>query len=150
MAQTPKPIDKITSSPRFRPFMRSLTVIAMLMIIAGAVLKVKAMEEGETLLISGFGMLAIVALFLGNIFPCPYRCGMGLWKFAMTLTGYAAAVVILSILFIVMRWPGGSHMLIIGLVTLAVSAIAWLFFLRYYKKHSDTQLFEDNTENQNS
>ncbi|MCR4931710.1 MAG: hypothetical protein K5918_04655 [Bacteroidales bacterium] len=150
MAQTPKPIDKITSSPRFKSFMRSLTVIAVLLIVAGAVLKAKAMEEGTTLLIMGFGMLAIVAFFLGNLFPCPYHCGIGLWKFAMTLTGYASAVVILGILFIVMHWPGGSNMLIIGLVSLAISAIAWLFFLRYYKKHSNDQIFEDNTENQNS
>ena len=150
MNQNPKPINKITSSPQFKPFMRRLAVTAMLMIVAGAVLKATSMEAGTTLLIMGSGTLAMVALFLGNLFPCPYPCGRALWKFAMTLTGYASAIVIIGLLFLVMHWPGGSSMLILGLVTLAISAIVWLFFLRYYKKNSNNQVFEDNTENQNS
>jgi len=69
-----------------------------------------------------------------------------LWKFSMTLTGYASAVVIMGLLFVVMHWPGGNRMLMIGVGTLVISAISWLFFLHYYRKNRDIKVFEEQDE----
>ena len=143
MDQTPKPMDKITSSPKFKSFMRRLAVPAAVLTVTGVVLKLLNVEVGGSIFITGMGMLAIVAFCLGSLFPCPYLCGQAIWKFAMTLTGWASAATIIGLLFGVMHWPGGNHLLIIGLGTLAVSAIVWLLYLRYYKKHSDDQIFEE-------
>ncbi|MBR3828108.1 MAG: hypothetical protein IKJ40_02245, partial [Bacteroidales bacterium] len=62
------------------------------------------------------------------------------------LTGYASAVVIMGLLFVVMHWPGGNRMLMIGVGTLVISAISWLFFLRYYRKNRDIKVFEEQDE----
>ncbi|MBQ6096435.1 MAG: hypothetical protein IJK99_01695 [Bacteroidales bacterium] len=140
------PIDKISNSPQFKSFMNKLATFGILLTVAGSVMKLSGVQTGETLLIAGAGILSIVSIFLGRIFPCPFHVGEALWKFSMTLTGFASAVVIMGLLFVVMHWPGGIRMLILGLGSLAICAVAWLFFLRYYRKNRDIKVFEEQDE----
>ncbi len=139
--QSPK--DKISNSPQFKSFMNKLATFGVLLTVAGSVMKLSGVQTGETLLITGAGILSVVSIFLGRIFPCPFHVGEALWKFSMTLTGYASAVVIMGLLFVVMHWPGGIRMLILGLGLLAICAVAWLFFLHHYRKYRDIQIFEE-------
>lgn len=139
--QSPK--DKISNSPQFKSFMNKLATFGVLLTVVGSVMKLSGVQTGVTLLIAGAGTLSIVSIFLGRIFPCPFHVGEALWKFSMTLTGYASAVVIMGLLFVVMHWPGGIRMLILGLGSLAICAVAWLFFLHHYRKYRDIQIFEE-------
>ena len=142
--QSPK--DKISDSPQFKSFMNKLATFGVLLTVAGSVMKLSGVQTGVTLLIAGAGTLSVVSIFLGRIFPCPFHVGEALWKFSMTLTGYASAVVIMGLLFVVMHWPGGIRMLILGLGSLAICAVAWLFFLRHYRKNRDVKVFEEQDE----
>lgn len=142
--QSPK--DKISNSPQLKSFMNKLATFGILLTVVGSVMKLSGVQTGVTLLIAGAGILSIVSIFLGRIFPCPFHVGEALWKFSMTLTGYASAVVIMGLLFVVMHWPGGIRMLILGLGTLVICAISWLFFLRYYRKNRDIKVFEEQDE----
>lgn len=139
--QSPK--DKISDSPQFKSFMNKLATFGVLLTVAGSVMKLSGVQTGVTLLIAGAGILSIVSIFLGRIFPCPFHVGVALWKFSMTLTGYASAVTIIGLLFLLMHWPGGIRMLILGLGSLAICAVAWLFFLHHYRKYRDIQIFEE-------
>ena len=146
MAPRQTPIDKLANAPQFKSFMNKLATFGVLLTVAGSVMKLSGVQTGETLLITGAGILSVVSIFLGRIFPCPFHVGEALWKFSMTLTGYASAVVIMGLLFVVMHWPGGIRMLILGLGTLVICAISWLFFLRYYRKNRDIKVFEEQDE----
>ena len=143
MESQQSPIDKISNSPQFKSFMNKLATFGVLLTVVGSVMKLSGVQTGVTLLIAGAGILSIVSIFLGRIFPCPFHVGEALWKFSMTLTGYASAVVIMGLLFVVMHWPGGIRMLILGLGSLAICAVAWLFFLHHYRKYRDIQIFEE-------
>jgi len=110
------PLGQISSSPQFKPFMKNLALMAVVLTLVALVLKLRGVQVGDTLLIVGMGTLSIVALFLGWLFPCPDERGGGLWKFAMTLTGISLTVVIIGLLFRLMHWPGGITMLIAGAV----------------------------------
>ena len=114
----------------------ALLLVALVLELAGA-------HYNDALLMVGFGSLAIVAFFLGQMFPGAHRVGAPLWKFAMTLTGYSLAAALIGVLFIIMHWPGGDKMMILGIGCLAVCAIAWLVYLLYYKKNKDNQIFEE-------
>ena len=59
----------------------------------------------------------------------------------MTLTGYSLAVTVIGTLFTIMHWSGSMKILILGLLSLLVCAVAWLFYLHYYRKNRDTQIF---------
>ncbi len=144
MERQQSPIDKIANSPRFRSFMKTLAVTGVVLFVVGIVMKLSGVQTGDSLLITGAGMLSIVTFLLGRIFPCPFHVGEALWKFSMTLTGYASAVTIIGSLFVIMHWPGGSKMLMIGIGTLVICAVAWLFFLRHYRKYRDIQVFEED------
>ena len=127
------PLGQITRSPQFKPFMKNLALMAVVLTLVAFVLRLRGVQVGDTLLIVGMGTLSIVALFLGWLFPCPDERGSGLWKFAMTLTGFSLTVVIIGLLFRLMHWPGGFTMLIAGAVAFVVSAIAWLLYFRNRK-----------------
>ena len=114
----------------------ALLLVALVLELAGA-------HYNDALLMVGFGTLAIVAFFLGQMFPGTHRVGAPLWKFAMTLTGYSLAAALIGVLFIIMHWPGGDKMMLIGVGCLAVCAIAWLVYLLYYKKNKNNQIFEE-------
>ena len=135
------PLDQITGSPQFRPFMKRLALMAAVLTLVAVVLKLCGVQVGNTLLIVGMGSLSIVVLFLGWLFPCPDKRGSGLWILAMTLTGFSLAVAIIGLLFRMMHWPGGFTMLIAGIVGLAISAIAWLLYF-----HSRKNIYEDKTK----
>ena len=122
------PLDKIANVPGFKPFMKKLSVFALVLIMVGAVLKLSGVHAGNSILITGMGTLIVVSFFLGRLFSCPYHTGVSLWKFALTLTGYSLAAALGGLLYIIMHWPGGKLFLIIGAGCLAISAIAWLFF----------------------
>ena len=133
------PLDQITGSPQFKPFMKKLALMAAVLTLVALVLKLRGLQQGNTLLIVGMGTLSIVALFLGRLFPCPDERGHGLWKFAMLLTGFSLAVAIMGLLFKIMHWPGGNTNLIVGIVGLSISAIAWFLYFRNRKN-----IYEDN------
>lgn len=146
MESQQSPIDKISNSPQFKSFMNKLATFGVLLTVVGSVMKLSGVQTGVTLLIAGAGILSIVSIFLGRIFPCPFHVGKTLWKFSMTLTGFALAVTIIGLLFLLMHWPGGNRMLMIGIGTLVICALSWLFFLRHYRKNRDVKVFEEQDE----
>lgn len=136
-------MNPITESPKFRPFMLKVAIMGGALLLVALVLKLAGVHYNDALLTVGFGTLAVVAFFLGQMFPGTYRVGAPLWKFAMTLTGYSLAAALIGVLFIIMHWPGGDKMMLIGVGCVAVCAIAWLVYLLYYKKNKDNQIFEE-------
>ncbi len=136
-------MNPITDSPKFRPFMLKVAIMGGALLLVALVLKLAGVHYNDALLTVGFGTLAVVAFFLGQMFPGTYRVGAPLWKFAMTLTGYSLAAALIGVLFIIMHWPGGDKMMLIGVGCVAVCAIAWLVYLLYYKKNKNNQIFEE-------
>ena len=136
-------MNPITNSPKFRPFMLKVAIMGGALLLVALVLKLAGVHYNDALLTVGFGTLAVVAFFLGQMFPGTHRVGAPLWKFAMTLTGYSLAAALIGVLFIIMHWPGGDKMMLIGVGCVAVCAIAWLVYLLYYKKNKDNQIFEE-------
>ncbi len=132
-----------TDSPKFRPFMLKVAIMGGALLMVALVLKLAGVHYNDALLTVGFGTLAIVAFFLGQMFPGTHRVGAPLWKFAMTLTGYSLAATLIGLLFIIKHWPGGDKLMILDIGCLAVCAIAWLVYLLYYKKNKDNQIFEE-------
>ncbi|MBQ6069694.1 MAG: hypothetical protein IJK84_09335 [Bacteroidales bacterium] len=137
-------MNQLTDSPKFRLFMQKVAIMGGVLLLAALVLKLAGVHYNDALLTVGFGTLAVVAFFLGQMFPGTYRVGAPLWKFAMTLTGYSLAAALIGVLFIIMHWPGGDKMMLIGIGCVAVCAIAWLVYLLYYKKNKDNQTFEED------
>ena len=140
-------MNPITDSPKFRPFMLKVAIMGGVLLLVALVLKLAGVHYNDALLTVGFGTLTVVAFFLGQMFPGTYRVGAPLWKFAMTLTGYSLAAALIGVLFIIMHWPGGDKMMILGVGCVAVCAIAWLVYLLYYKKNKDNQIFEEEENN---
>ena len=140
-------MNPITNSPKFRPFMLKVAIMGGALLLVALVLKLAGVHYNDALLTVGFGTLAVVAFFLGQMFPGTHRVGAPLWKFAMTLTGYSLAAALIGVLFIIMHWPGGDKMMLIGVGCVAVCAIAWLVYLLYYKKNKDNQIFEEEENN---
>ena len=123
--------------------MLKVAIMGGALLLVALVLKLAGVHYNDALLTVGFGTLAVVAFFLGQMFPGTYRVGAPLWKFAMTLTGYSLAAALIGVLFIIMHWPGGDKMMLIGVGCVAVCAIAWLVYLLYYKKNKNNQIFEE-------
>ena len=123
--------------------MLKVAIMGGVLLLVALVLKLAGVHYNDALLTVGFGTLAVVAFFLGQMFPGTYRVGAPLWKFAMTLTGYSLAAALIGVLFIIMHWPGGDKMMLIGVGCVAVCAIAWLVYLLYYKKNKNNQIFEE-------
>lgn len=136
-------MNQITDSPKFRPFMLKVAIMGGALLLVALVLKLAGVHYNDALLTVGFGTLAIVAFFLGRMFPGTHRIGAPIWKFAMTLTGYSLAAALIGLLFVIMKWSGGDKLMILGVGCLAVCAIAWLVYLLYYRKNKDTQIFEE-------
>ena len=137
-------MNPITDSPKFRPFMLKVAIMGGALLLVALVLKLAGVHYNDALLTVGFGTLAVVAFFLGQMFPGTNHVGAPLWKFAMTLTGCSLAAALIGVLFIIMHWPGGDKMMLIGIGCVAVCAIAWLVYLLYYKKNKDNQIFEED------
>lgn len=142
-------MDKLSNSPEFKSFMKKLALVAVGVAVVGFAMKLYGSIKGETLLITGMGTLSIVSFFLERIFPCPFHVGEAIWNFAMKLTGYSLAVTIMGVLFTIMHWSGSNTMLIIGLLCLLICAVAWLFYLQYYRKNRDIQIFEEQEKQDN-
>ena len=123
-------MNPITESPKFRPFMLKVAIMGGVLLLVALVLKLAGVHYNDALLTVGFGTL-----------------GAPLWKFAMTLTGYSLAAALIGVLFIIMHWPGGDKMMLIGVGCVAVCAIAWLVYLLYYKKNKNNQIFEEEENN---
>ena len=123
--------------------MLKVAIMGGALLLVALVLKLAGVHYNDALLTVGFGTLAVVAFFLGQMFPGTHRVGAPLWKFAMTLTGYSLAAALIGVLFIIMHWPGGDKMMLIGVGCVAVCAIAWLVYLLYYKKNKNNQIFEE-------
>ena len=137
-------LDNIAESPKFRRFMLQVSIMGGGLLLVALVLKLAGVHYDDALLTVGFGTLALVAFFLGRLFPGTHRIGAPIWKFAMTLTGYSVATSLIGLLFIIKHWPGGDKLMIIAAGCLAVCAIAWLVYLLYYKKNKDIQIFEED------
>ena len=138
---TESPVDKIAASPQFKSFMRTLAIAGVACTVMGLLFKMRGLHTGATLLIVGISVLAIVAIFLGQLFPNPVSENKEvagnlrpMWKFVMTLTGYSLAVALLGLLFRIMHWSGGMMMLVIGVGSLLLCGIAWLYVI--HKKNS--------------
>ena len=115
--------------------MLKVAIMGGALLLVALVLELAGVHYNDALLTVGFGTLAIVAFFLGQMFPGTYRVGAPLWKFAMTLTGYSLATTLIGLLFIIMHWTGGDKLMIIGVGCLAISAIAWLFYFIFIQRN---------------
>ena len=131
------PLEGISSSPRFKPFMKKLALIGLVETVAGLLMHFLKIAGGSVLLILGMGTLAIFAFSLGQLFPYPASeeevVPNGLrpiWKFAMTLSGWSLSILLMGLLFGIMHWPGVETLLYVGLLSLAVSAIVWIYFIK--------------------
>ena len=128
-------MNQITDSPKFRPFMLKVAIMGGALLLVALVLKLAGVHYNDALLTVGFGTLAIVAFFLGQMFPGTHRIEAPIWKFAMTLTGYSLAATLIGLLFIIMHWTGGDKLMIIGVGCLAISSIAWLFYFIFIQRN---------------
>ena len=121
--------DPQTLSARLRRFMKQVAVMGGVLLLVALVLKLAGVHYNDALLIVGFGTLALVAFLLGYVFPTDAAAPMAqIRDFAMKLLGWSLAVVLMGALFVLMHWPGGKTMLLAGGISLAVAAIAWLFY----------------------
>lgn len=130
------PLDNLSKLPRFRSFMLKVALMGVGLLLVAFVLRFTGVHFNDALYIVGFGTLAVVAFCLGQLFP--YHPVEGndaadlrlrpIWNFAMTISGYALAALLLGALFAFKHWPGGRTMLILGLIALGGCAMAWLFF----------------------
>ena len=130
--------DNLSQLPKFRKFMLELAVFGAFLTIVGLVLKLAGVPFNFSLFIVGIGTLAVVAFFLDKIFP--YRSSDNslrlapIWNFAMRLSGYTLAVLLMGLLFVMFHWPGGKMLLIVGLVAVVGCGLAWLFYLMQRNK----------------
>lgn len=134
-------IDKIAASPQFKSFMKTISIAGIACTAVGLLLNMQGLHTGATLLIVGMSTLAIVSFFLGQMFPYPApknevadRGLRPMWKFAMTVTGYSLAVVLMGLLFWMMHWSGCMFLMTIGVGTLALCGLVWLYII--HKKNS--------------
>ena len=110
--------------------MQKVAIMGGVLLLAALVLKLAGVHYNDALLTVGFGVLAIVALFLGSLFPAPADAPMNsIWNFAMRLTGYGAAVALMGALFVLQHWPGGKTMLAAGGIALLACGLVWLFYI---------------------
>ena len=142
MARQESPIDNIAKSPNFQPFMKKLAAMAAVAAVAGGLLKLFGnVQLGTPFLVIGMSTLAVVAFMLGQLFPYPAKDDeevlgglRAMWKFSMTLTGYALAVAIMGFLFWLQHWPGSRMMLLVAAGSLVCCALVWLYFRHLKKK----------------
>ena len=110
--------------------MLMVAIMGAALLVVALVLTLAGVHYNDALLTVGFGSLAIVAFFLGRMFPAPANAPMSaIWDFAMRLTGYSAAVALMGLLFVLQHWPGGKPMLVAGSVSLVACGLVWLFYL---------------------
>ena len=129
-----KPLfGKITKSPNFKSFMKTLALMGGSLTLVGIVLKLAGDHGGAPLLMTGMGTLAIVSYFLGALFPYKAKEGeetdnnlAAMWNFVATLTGYALSITIVGLLFSICHWPGGTLILCVGGAILAIGGVAWI------------------------
>ena len=129
-------IEKMTELPQFRRFMKQLALMGAGLLLVAFVLRFAGVHFNNALFVVAFGTLAVVAFLFGYIFP--YRSKEGnvaadmrlrpIWKFAMTVSGYTLAVLLMAALFALMHWPGGRVMFLTSVMAVAGCAIAWMFF----------------------
>lgn len=113
-------------------------MIGLILTSVGGLLKY-VRHEDYGLLVMGVGSLAIVAFLLPRIYPQRNESELELairtwWLLAIRLTGWGLAVLLMGLLFAVFHWPGGSSLLVVGGSTLAISVLAWLWYLKRRKK----------------
>ena len=130
--------DKLADNPNFKAFMKKLAMIGLILTSVGGLLKY-VRHEDYGLLVMGVGSLAIVAFLLPRIYPQRNESELELairtwWLLAIRLTGWGLAVLLMGLLFAVFHWPGGSSLLVVGGSTLAISVLAWLWYLKRRKK----------------
>ena len=115
--------------PQLRKFVGYLAIMGGVLLLAALAFSLMGVHYNDALLIVGFGTLALVAFLLGYVFPTDAAAPMApIRDFAMKLLGWSLAVVLMGALFVLMHWPGGKTMLLAGGISLAVAAIAWLFY----------------------
>jgi len=139
-------LDKLTQSPKFRPFMKKLAFLGAMLTVAGGFMKI-AVSDDHGLLTVGMGMLAVVAFLLPLIIPQrndsePESSIRVWWLFAIRLTGWGLSALLIGLLFSIHHWPGGSSMVIIGGGTVVVSLLAWLWYFHRRNKHKNIDIFK--------
>lgn len=134
-------MDIVAKSSNFQPFMKKLALMGGVAAVVGLVMKLLGVPFGTPLTIIGMSTLAVVAFMLGQLFPYPAKDDeevlgglRAMWKFAMTLTGYALAVAIMGFLFWLQHWAGSKPMLLVAAGSLVCCGLVWLYFRHLKKK----------------
>lgn len=112
--------------------------------LAGGLLRLTTCDA-YGLLIVGMGMLAVVSFLLPRIFPqrddseTEYALRTW-WQLALRLSGWGFAVLLMGILFTILHWPGGRMLLVVGGGSVAISLLAWLWYLRRREKWKELDI----------
>lgn len=131
-------LDRLQDEPNFKPFMKKVALMGAVITLAGGLLRLTTCDA-YGLLIVGFGMLAVVSFLLPRIFPqrddseTEYALRTW-WQLALRLSGWGFAMLLMGILFTILHWPGGRMLLVAGGGSVAISLLAWLWYLRRREK----------------
>jgi len=135
-------IQKLAESPNFKPFLRKLALFAAIVTLVGLVLKLMDKHPSFDPLVMGMGTLAMVAYLLPFAYSEPpneeyYRIpGVSpvLWRFAMYLSGWGGAVLLVGLLFFIERWPGWRNMLVVGVGVVPFALAVWIWYFHRRRK----------------
>ena len=147
-------IQKLAKSPKFKPFLRKLALFAAIVTLVGLVLRLMGKQIGfDPLLVMGMGTLAMVSFLLPYAYPNPpleeQKTIPGvspvLWCFAMCLSGWGGAVLLVGLLFLIERWPGWRNMLVagVGVAPFALAVWIWYFHRRRKSIERGEKVWED-------
>jgi len=115
--------------------MMLVALMGGVLVLVALVLKLAGVHYNDALLTTGFGTLAIVAFFLGKLFPAKPDTPMAqIWNFGMTLTGYSLAAALIGLLFVLQHWPNGKMVLAVGAGSLLLTGVVWLFYFVRWKR----------------
>jgi len=141
MARKESPMDIVAKSSAFQSFMKKIALWAGIAAVAGLVMRLLSVPYATPLIVIGLSSLTFVAFMLGYMIPYPAKDDeevlgglRAMWKFAMTLTGYALAVAIMGFLFWLQHWAGSRPMLLTAAGALVCCALVWLYFRHLKKK----------------
>lgn len=132
---------ELAQSPKFIPFVKLLSVLAVIVTVAGGVMKMLSMP-GNMLFVCGMLTLAMTFYLMAFL---PYRPIekdeeandhlRPLWTFSIKIFGLGLSVLLLGILFRIERWSGWNVLTICGSIATLCGVVALLVYHRQRSKH---------------
>jgi hypothetical protein len=127
--ETPKFVIKI--SEFFEQRILKLEIVIIMTSLIGIILLKVSKEIGEIILDFSLILLAVAYYFMGlKYLENKYE------KFIIRLTYYSYTVALISILFVLLSWPGGIFFYQVGLVAIGMTIILTFILDKFFKKIS--------------